>query len=99
LCIVCRGWVYIEKTGGKRAGHTAWVRMKKMRRRREDEKSHSPPAATNMHFKDGFLETPSSLSCCCVWLMRLVKTNEMKITNDGRAANSVPPDAAHHLKG
>lgn len=40
-----------EETGGVRAGHTAWVRMKKRRRRREDVESHSLPAATNVHFK------------------------------------------------
>ncbi|TNN71686.1 hypothetical protein EYF80_018037 [Liparis tanakae] len=40
------------RLSGVRAGRTAWVRMKKRTRRSEEEESHSPPAATNMHLKD-----------------------------------------------
>lgn len=40
-------WGYAGKTGGERAGHAAWVRIKKKRRHREEEKSHCPPAAIN----------------------------------------------------
>ena len=46
-CMVFGGWTCAEETGVMRAGYTAWVRMKKARRRREVEKSYSPPADAN----------------------------------------------------
>lgn len=60
----------VEVTCVARAGHPAWVRMKKMRRRRREGRSYRTPAAINIYFKRFFWETSSSLSWCCGRLMK-----------------------------
>lgn len=91
VCLVFGGWACAEETGVMRAGYTAWVRMKMIWRRREVEKSYSPPADTNTSkMLSGGTKLPQLV---------LMLTNEMLIISDNQAIRSAFPTAALKLKG